>query len=43
MWLHVSTINGHYQANKKILFKVQKGDPTSFAVEYKILYKNIPI
>jgi len=32
---------------KNILFKVQKGstqwDPISFTVEYKIMYKEIPI
>ena len=42
LWLHVSTLNGHHQANKEH-FKVQKviiqWDPIWFTVEYKIMYK----
>ena len=44
LWLHVSTVNGHHQANKEHFVKVQTGstqwDPISFKVEYKIIYKN---
>ena len=47
MWLHVSTVNGHHQANKEHFVKVQIGitqlDPISFTVEYKIIYIEIPI
>ena len=25
LWLHVSTVNGHHQANKEQFVKVQKG------------------
>jgi len=46
LWLHVSIVNGHHQANKEH-FKVQKvstqWDPISFTVEYKIIYKEITI
>jgi len=44
VWLHVSTVNGHHQANKELCFKVQKNiiqwDPISFTVEYKKKIKN---
>jgi len=47
LWLHVSTVNGHHQANKEHFVKVQTGstqwDPISFTLEYKIMYKQIPI
>ena len=47
MWLHVSTVNGHHQANKEHFVKVQIGitqwDPISFTVEYKIIHQEIPI
>ena len=43
LWLHVSTENGHHQANKEHSVKVQKGstewDPISFTVECKIICK----
>ena len=32
LWLHVSTINGHHQANKEHLLKVQKGIKQMFII-----------
>ena len=42
LWLHVSTVSGHHQANKEHFVKEQIGitqwDPISFTVEYIYIY-----